>query len=363
MDSRQGFSVSPGRLVGSVILAILFGGLLPVISVFQISLLVPVLMLGGILAVYLKARAGWIPVAVMVAAALAASLWAMGERLTLVLLVASLLPSLSVMRGVALKDPFFDQLRTGVIAFVVGLLAAVLIAYASYGSGMVAQFMNLLRAQYDQMPDAALQPIVEWANSLLPAGTAGAGQLMTVDFFRSQLSGMLDLLQQTYGQLLPGTLISGALLSGVISVLWGNWTMARRGLATNESFVGMSGWFMPPQLSIGAIVMWLVGLIMMYSGAANGATIHMTIAQVAGAAFAIQALSALDRRMLRADRPLGRRRALVTLFAVFALLLRGVGSALSYVGVASALFGSHGAIRLWLQRRQDDHSDRDDPDE
>lgn len=363
MDSKQARPVSPGRLVGSLVLALLIGGLLPLLSVFQISLLAPVLMVGGIFAVYLEVRSGWIPVAALVAAALASSLWAMGERLTLVLLAASLLPALVVIRGVNQKAPFFDQLRAGIIAFAAGLLTAVAIAYASFGSGMVAQFTNLLRAQYDQMPDAALAPFVEWTNSMLTGRTGGAGQLMNVAFFRAQLSGVLDLLQQTYAQLLPGALLSGAVLSGAIAVLWGNWTQARRGMATSESFVGMSGWFMSPQLSIGAVALWLVGVIMLYSGAENGETVYMTISQVAGAGFALQALGALERRLLLADRSLKRRRLLLGLFAAFALIFRGMGSMLSYIGVASALFGSHGAIKLWLQKRRDDHSDRDDPDE
>ena len=362
MDSKRVSTVSPGRLVGSLVLALFIGGLLPLLSVFQISLLAPVLMVGGIFAVYLQVRSGWIPVVVLVAAALGSSLWTMGDRLTLVLLAGSLLPALAVIRGVSMKAPFFDQLRAGIIAFVAGLLTAVAVAYASFGSGMVARFTDLLRAQYDQMPDAALAPLVDWANSMLAGRTGGAGQLMNVAFFRTQLSGMLDLLQQTYAQLLPGALLSGAVLSGTIAVLWGNWTQARRGMATGESFVGMSGWFMTPQLSVGAVLLWLVGVIMLYSGAENGETVYMTISQAAGAGFAIQALSALDRRLLRADRPLGRRRLILGLFAAFGLIFRGVGSMLGYIGVASALFGSHGAVKLWLQGRRNDHSDRDDPD-
>ena len=33
------------------------------------------------------------------------------------------------------------------------------------------------------------------------------------------------------------------------------------------------------------------------------------------------------------------------------------------VGVMSALFGSHGAFKLWTDRRQNNHTDRDDPDQ
>ena len=95
----------------------------------------------------------------------------------------------------------------------------------------------------------------------------------------------------------------------------------------------------------------------------NGETIYMTVSQTAGAAFVIQALSAFDRRMLHAGRPLGRRRVIIVLLAVAALLIRSLASLLSYVGVASALFGSHGAIKLWMQRNQGNHSHHDDSDE
>ena len=278
-------------------------------------------------------------------------------------MVASLAPSVMVVFGATGKKPFFEQMNAGVIAFIGGLLAAMLIAYAAFGSGMVAKFMDVLRAEYNRMPDAALQPMVDAVNAMLPAAGGVRGLSMTVTDFRGQLSGVLDLMQQTYAQVMPGALLSGAILSGVLSVLWANWTMARRGMATNESFVGMSGWFLPARFSLGAVLLWLVGLVMMNGGVRNGATVYMTVAQAAGAAFAVQALSALDRRMLRAGRPLSRRRLLIALLAVLALLLRGVGAVLAYVGVASALFGSRGAIRLWLQERRNDDSNHDDPDE
>ena len=139
--------------------------------------------------------------------------------------------------------------------------------------------------------------------------------------------------------------------------------MARRGMATNESFVGMSGWFMPAHLTLGALGLWAVGLILMLSGSANGPTVYITIAQAVGAAFAVQALCALDRRMLRADRPLSRRRLLIGLLCVAALLMRSLGSALAYVGAASALFGSHGALRRWTQNRPKDPTDDEGSDE
>lgn len=350
-------------MAGSFVLALIVGGALPLVSVLQISLLVPVLMAGGIFAAFLNARGGWIPVGVLAAAALAASAWLLDGALTLILFVASLLPAAAVMRGMAQRQPFMEQLKVGIIAFGLGLVAAMLIAYFSFGGGMVARFVDLLRAEYNRMPDGALQPLVEWSNSMLSAGENAGGTAMTVTSFRAQLAGILDLMQQTYAQILPGTLLSGALLSGMLAVLWGNWTLARRGMATNESFVGMSGWFMPAGIAVGSLGLWLFGLIMLYSDANIGSTVYMTIAQTVGAAFAVQALCATDRRMLRADWAMSRRRLFIILLAIGGLLFRSFASMLCYIGVASALFGSHGAVKQWLARRQNDPSDHDDSEQ
>ena len=359
MESRQVVSVSKGRLAGNILLALLFGALLPLIAVIQISLLAPVLMLGGIIAARMKARVGWAPVGVLFVAALTSALWLLELNLTLVLALASLLPAVVVIRGMAKKQPFFEQMRNGVMAFALGLLAALAVAYLSFGSGMIARFTELMRREFARMPDAAMQPIVDALNSTFSLGGV-SGNAYTVELYRTQLYGVLDLMEKAYAQALPGALLSGALLSGVICVLWGNWTMARLGLATNESFVGMSGWFLPAQITFGALGLWVAGLVMSYGGYSAGATVLQTVRQLAGTAFVIQALASMDRRMLASGRELSRRRLMITLMAVAALAFAEVAMILSIIGAASALFGSHGAIS---RRANDGHdqSDRDDP--
>lgn len=360
MEFNQVRPASPGAVAGYTVLALAVGALLPMAVVLQISLLVPVLMLGGILASKLRVRGGWVPVGALLAATLASGMWLMGLMPALALVTASQLPALAVMSMMQKKAPFFSQMKAGIIAYAAGLLAGMLIAYAAFGSGMVARFINLLRAQYDSMPDSALQPLVEMVNSMM---AVGARQPMTVEDFRGALNGVLDLMQQAYAQTLPGALLSGAVISGMLTVLWGNWTMARQGTATNDSFVGMSGWFLPSQLTFGMLGLWLVGLILMYSGYASGATVYMTIGQTVGAVFAVQFLCALNRRMLRGGSGLSGRRVMIVLLTIGALVFRSLGTFMAFVGAASALFGSHGAIKLWMQKKQDDNSDRDDFDE
>lgn len=349
-----------GQRIAGIAVALVLGALMPLIAVLQISLLAPVIMLCGVVAVRLKARGGWLPAMVLFGAALASTLWFMGATMMFMLLLASVLPPLYVMRGMAQKKPFFEQINAAIVAYAAGLLAAMALAYMRFGGSMVTRFTDLLRVEFAQMPDAAMQPFVDALNSTL-ALSGVQGELYTVATYRAQLGGVLDLMQQTYAQELPGTLLAGALLSGALSALWGNWTMARQGLATNRSFVGMSEWFLPAQVTYGALGLLAAGFILANTGYAGGATVYAAARRLAGTAFAVQAISATDRRMLGAGRALSRRRGLLVALSVAALLIPSIGSVLAIVGAASALFGSHGA----LKRRDgsNDQSDHDDPQE
>lgn len=371
MESKQVIRVPMNRLVGHTVLALLFGAALPLLASVQLTLpmlslmgvLIPVLMLGGLLTAYLKLRSGWIPAGMLIGASLISTALFTGYIFAVMLLLAALLPALEVIWNADRKAPFFEQLWMGVLAFVLGLLAAILVAYASFGGGLVAKYMDAVREMNAQLPDELLQPFVDWQNSMLAMESSVTRNMMTVSDFRSQMAGVMDLMQQAYAQALPGALLSGALLSGVLCVLWANWTMARQGLATNESFIGLARWFMPPRIAIGAAALWLIGAVLAASGYPSGATVFLTVRQVTGAGFVIQALCALDRRMLTGGRTQTRRRVLITLLAVACLLMRGVASIMSLAGAASALFGSHGAIRLWMRRGQDNHSNHNDSDE
>ena len=363
MDSNQVISVSRGRLVGNILLALLIGTLLPFIAIAQVSLLAPVLMLCGIFAVRMKVRVGWVPAITLFGAAVGSFVVFMGEALSVALVLAAVLPAVFCIRAMPQKKPFFEQMKGGILAYGLGLVAAMLALYLMFGGNMIARFVDLIRQEFARMPDAALQPVVDALNSAFTLSGVRPTELFTVEIYRAQLAGVLDLMQQTYAQALPGALLSGALLSGVLTVLWGNWTMARLGLATNESFVGMSGWFLPGQVSIGALALWIVGFILAVSRYNGGATVYQAVCQLSGSIFAIQALSALDRRMLRGGASLSRRKVMISLLTVAALLLSEFALVLSVIGTLSAFFGSHGVFKRPLNGEHDDQSDRDDPQE
>ena len=97
-------------------------------------------------------------------------------------------------------------------------------------------------------------------------------------------------------------------------------------------------------------------------GYANGATVYATALYLSGTLFGIQAIAALDRRMLDSGRTLTRRRVLLTLLIIGAMAIQMIATFLFVVGAASALFGSHGAVRAWRDKRRDDDSHFDDHD-
>lgn len=359
MTTRSNDSPSPGVRIWSVVLALVLGALLPVITLFQVALLVPVLMLGGVFAVYLYCSGGWPALAAFVVTGLSATMWFGGSGMMWMILAAGMLPGALSLRGIAAKRPFFEQMRASIAFYALGLLAAMAIARLTFGAGMIARLMDRMRAEIAAMPDAAFRPLVEAINSALSmSGTQGFDRL-TVETYRGQISGILDLMQQTYAQSLPGTLLSGALLSGVASTLWGNWTLARRGMAINESFAGMSTWFLPAQITYGALALCAAGYILARSGYSAGATVYVTAFQLSGALFGIQAVASLDRRMLDAGRSLRARRTMLTLLVIGALLIQLLSNFLFIMGALSALFGRRGAIRLWLEKRRNDDSNHD----
>lgn len=356
------------RIIGGTLLGILLGFLLPYITVLQLTLLplwlIPVLLLGGVFMAWLHGWCGWVPTAAfmttLIFSALSVDIGAMW-----IVIACMVLPGISDIVFMTRKTPFFRQLSAALIVHLLGLLCAIFVAYSRFGADMIAKLMASIQAQYAQMPDYVIAEIIAYFNqSMGGMGTGASGGTMTVEAFRSALEGAVILMQQVYSENIPGSLLSGAVWSAVLAVLWGNWRMAKRGIATSESYVGISQWFLPPQVTVGALVLLLAGLVMTMSERGSGSTAWNACTSLASAAFTIQALASIDRRFKRRGVSTAGRKTrvglLLALFWVLPLLLgQGYGALPQLYGAASALFGSRGAVTL-LRKKIEDHSDDDD---
>lgn len=336
----------PGRkLALGILLALLAGALTPVVTVLEMSFLMPVVLLSGAFMVFLGCYAGQVPAWLYMVAQLIAAGLLLDERFLLMLLVSGTVPAIICLRLIALKRPFFDQMKIAVAVYLVGMLSAVTVAWLSFGGNMIERMAEALKAQFDQMPDAFFAPFVEMINSAISSGGIPGVQAMTVDGYRAQVVGFLNLMSEVYQQSLPGALLSGAALTGVLSVLWGNWICARRGLATSESYIGPTRWFLPRNVTLGMTLMWVAAYILSQTGYAQGETVYYTVYSLATLAFFIQALGAVDRFFFRRGMPDGRRRTLLVITLLLGIFFQLFNTILFAIGAGSALFGSHGAIR------------------
>ena len=363
MNNDQGGRPTTGRIIGATALAVALGLLLPVITLMQVMSLCPVILLGGVLTAYFYCAVGWVPTAAFVGAQLASTALLTGPAMMGMELAAAVLPGVLLIPGYQNRRPFFDQMRTALMLYFAGMVAAVFIAYASFGGNMIQRFMDVMRQQFRFIPDAALAPFVDAVNAALSGDGTRAIDGITVSDYRASLMGVLDLMQQTYGQMLPGALLSGALVSAVLTVLWGNWRMAMKGDATARSFVGMSQWFLPAQVAVGMLILWAVSYALAQGGISSGSAVYATVHQLSCFTFLFQALASLDRRYSARGMTLKWRRVVIGISLTLALISRDIATLLMILGILSALFGSHGIARKLMMRNEKDDGDPGDPDE
>ena len=362
MNTEWARGGSTGKVIWGCVLAALLSLIIPFATVLGAAVLWPVLMLSGIFLVFLQCYGGWLPAGLFVALSMVSSLYTSGQELMWMNLVASILPGMITLKRVQDRSPFFETLGTALIAYVGGVVAAAFIANRVFGGDLIAKAMDMVRDSVRLMPDNFIAAFVDALNSTLSANGLDAEAAFTVESYRAQMLAAVDLMQQTYTAILPATLLTGSALSAVLSTLWGSWTLARTGRATNESFAGMSRWFLPGYASLGALGFWIVGYVLSNTDSQVGGYVFVVINYLAGMLFIIQGLSALDRRMLARDRSLRARRITIWLLAIGSLLISLLSTVLVVGGIGSALYGSHGCVRLWLEKKKRDSSDGDSQD-
>lgn len=357
MDQKQKMNYSPGRIVAGIVLAVVLGAALPLITTLQISLMTPMVLFGEILMIYLYCYAGSIPAAVAGVLQMGAFAFFFSPSLSWIMLFAAILPACIIIGGISAKRPFFEQMRNGLVIQSIGLIIGIFLAYISFGSGMVARLIDTIREGIAQIPEEFIASIVDNLNSTL-SSMGASEEMFTADAYRELVSGaMLDYLQESYTQTLPGSLIVGAAFTVIAGIFCGNWFMARRGVASNESFVGMSKWYLPENVVGGLMFVWIVGYLLAIVGYKSGDIVYRTVYMLARFIFSIQALASFNRLFLKKGMRSGKRYFMVTFIWVVSLLLSSASVALMFYGVTSAILGSHGVLTMRIKRHNDDHSD------
>jgi len=346
--------ISAGQKMAGYVIAVLTGLLAPFSAALEISAFMPVVFITSILMAFLHGFAGRGP---MIACAIAHGLMmgaGLGSDFMYMLLFAAVLPTIWVLRMVDRNVPFFTQMLHGIIAFAIGLLLAVFMAFALYGGEIASSIVESVRAAINTIPQEYMDMYAANLNSIDESILANSS-------VEEILSQALYFVEEQLNMQLPGMLLSGAALTSVFCVSMGNRMRAHKGLATVESFVPLHRWFLPSHLTLGLLGMLAASGVCILLGMSAGRGAFYTIWLLMIYAFYVQAAASFMRRlMLTRLRSRGRCGVLAAIFIVSLLL--GMAEMLAMFGGLSALFGSRGAVTLWLLKRQAG-KDKDDKPE
>ena len=362
MISNPSYRVSGGKFTLAMILAVILGALCPVLIALETALLLPVVQLAGVFMVFLFCFAGRAPAMLFMIINLSFTAYTMGSTFMWMGMLAGIMPGIFIMRMIAARVGFFDQMRRGLAAYAVGMFLAILAAAAVFGSNIIGQVKTLLADQLQRMPDEFYAPFVEIMNQTLSGYTMGI-PVFTVASYRPMVLATLEVLAEMFSRELPATLLCGTVVSAILSVLWGNWLLARRGLATNESYISPERWFLPGSVTLGLLLMLAAAGILKAAQYRGADTVLNVVYSLITVAFFVQGLAAINRFFYRRGVPSGRRTLMVVLALVLGVLMQIFNLVLFGVGAGSALMGSHGAIREIRERYSDNHSDHDDSDQ
>lgn len=333
------------------VLALVLGSLQPLALIFQVVMPMPGICIAMVVATVLYAWAGVVPTAIFGVCALVSVLLVFDGLPALLFALLWVPPTLVLIHGMRKKQPFFGQLFRGIVVAVSTVALAVAGLALFYGQDVIAKAVDQLRGTFSSQEDLfweMLQPMFQTSDATLSR-----------DAFVEAYYEMFNMLQAYYEYYLLANLLSGAAISSMLSALWGNWMMARRGEATTESFRGLGEWFLPHNATIGILLTLVVSRLLAMTSLASAETAWIVVSSLAALAFAVQCLAALDRRMKANGDRTGRRIAMLTLLVVCGSML---GSALfgielmnvlAIAGCASALFGRRGAAKPLIQKIKD----------
>lgn len=341
----MGFKPPRGRVVVCSALALILGLLQPAALALQVVLPMPGVSLAMLLMVALYAYAGGVPAALLGACGAISSLWMLGVPMGAASLLLWLGPAILAIQGVGKREPFFRQLSRTIAAAVLMAAAATAAMALFFGSDMVASAVDQVRATFEQQKQQL------WAMF----SPAFEGKL-TEDAFVSVYYDLFNQIQLYYEYNLLSNLLSGAAVSAMLSVLWGNWLVARRGDATPESFRGLSDWYLPSNTTFGLLLTLAVSSVLTQLGVQGAEMAWVVVGNLCSVAFITQCLAALNRRMRQNGAAVGRRTAMTVLLllmgAIFGRILGGLSifNLLSVLGCMSALFGRKGAARPLINK-------------
>lgn len=273
----------------------------------------------------------------------------MGPGYMLIAFFAIVLPLVLVMRQ--WRRPFFYQMKFGLAAFGAGMVAAVVVMYFAFGRDMIAKLLGQFPAALRMLPEENINLLIQSVGSSL-GKTFSAEEFFL--FFEQRIDDMILLFQIR----LPGMLFSGAIITAVLCVVMNSRALARAHLSGKGCYVPPSRWYLPESTTGGLLLIGVIAYLIAVSKAKPGLTVYQTVYDIAVWAFCFQGMASVARRV--GETPGHRRAQLGLPMFMIVMSLFGASSYFAIYGLASALLGSRGAIRLYLERKRENNSNEND---
>lgn len=349
MDYSYTPKPSVGKVIFSTAFAVILGALYPLMLMVQ--LIFPVLMpcFAVMLITALYAAVGIAPVIGFCATVLPSTFLGFGPVLGAAALPVCLIPTAVAILGIRGRKPFFGQMSRAIAAGMGGTVLSIVIAALAFGTDMVGQLMAQVQAAFEEMMPSL------W--SVQESLFASYGIQLTYEEYTAAYFDALKILERYYELYLPGNLLTGAAMTSMLAVFWGNWLKAKRGESTPESFAGLCDWYLPGNMTIGILLTLVVGLVISKMDVTGGNTAWIAVTTLAQFAFCVQFFAALDRRQKAIGASRKRRIFSAVMFVLLGMLTNN-GTVLSLfflmplAGAGSALFGRKGVIRVWIEKNK-----------
>ena len=287
-----------------------------------------------------------------------ASFGAALAALEFILLVAPLAFTLWTLRPGG--PPLFEALRR---TLPVWLLCAVLtVGLARYLVGMdLADYLAaLVRRELEALPAGMLDSFLTLfyggdAPEALNLLTYSLGFLDPAERARS-VASLTEALRNTLALSVPGTLLTSAALTGLLTTALPLRRLVREGALEALRWTPLNKWRLPASMAVAATVFYVSSLLLFqFAPLSQAQSVAMALQMLAALAFRVQAVGSLERH-LRSMRP-GARRLLIALF----LLLPLTANLSVLYGMLSSLFSpTDGVVTRYLQKRRARHGDDGD---
>lgn len=335
-------------------------------SFFMTSMLVCI---APIAIALLYAWAGWLPAGIVSVGTVASLAWFAGISGAVSPLLAGLGAALALVApgivSIVLMEKrigFFRRMIAAVLTQTAALLACVAVVYLGLGVDLVDALTGTMRASVEYMPQEMIESFLNmyYYSGMLTEESMkelSGGILLRADVMKI-FDEVFELTNYQLKQIMPALLINSGLVSGILMTALPGLVAGKRGFDAESAYKPVHEWFLPSRAVGGLTVCMVTGLALSLMEIEGATGVLVVFSQVVTTLCVVQGIAAIARRFRKTGAGLGTRIALTTAAVVFA------SQFMQMVGMASALFGSRGAISTWMRNRMKEmEENRKDDDE